>query len=599
VPIQVLDELLINQIAAGEVVERPASVVKELVENSLDAGARTLTVTLRRGGREQVRIVDDGQGMDRRDAALCLQRHATSKIRTQEDLERVGTLGFRGEAIPSIAAVSRTRIRTRRVGDELGTEVEVEGGEILGVRDFGGPQGTDIDVRDLFYNIPARAKFLRAPGTELQHALEAVHRELLIRPGVDVSVHHDGRLLVRAPAVDSLAARARDLLGAEARGWIEVDGEAGGLRVRGLAAPGGASRSTSSGASYLYVNGRFVRDPLVRKAVIEGYGATLERGRHPFVVLDVQLDPTRVDVNAHPAKTEVRFRDPGEVAGSISEVLGAALGRGRPAEPERRWSLPLEPASPPVMARPHLAEPPRPRPPAHPADDPRLQPRAPEEAPLWLAEAVAEAPSPARRPPEAPADAPAPSAGSGRVAAAVVAGRGLHGLQPLGLHRGWLVCSGEDGLAVLDLRAALAHLCAAELAEGGARPRRLLAPVRVTLGRGEAERVLDAQAELEAQAVSVAPFGPGEVAVRALPEGWSPELAAPLMRELSARLGREERAVAVIGAMASVRAGAMALPSESVAWRGLLAALEESPPAGRPLLARFPDSELLRALGAR
>ncbi|MEC8422886.1 MAG: DNA mismatch repair endonuclease MutL, partial [Myxococcota bacterium] len=269
--IRVLEDRVVNKIAAGEVVERPASALKELVENALDAGATDLRVELKSGGRQLIVVTDDGHGMDRTDATLCLERHATSKIRTDADLFEVATLGFRGEAVPSIAAVSRFELLTRRTEDAVATRVRIEGGRLIGVEDAASPPGTQVTVRNLFFNVPVRRKFLRTVPTELGHCLEAVTRQSLIRPHLDVEVRHDGRVSIRAPRAEDRAQRAADLLGPHGRALVPAAFERGDLTVQALVSPVGVHKGSAQGATYLYVNGRFVQDPQLRRAVREAY----------------------------------------------------------------------------------------------------------------------------------------------------------------------------------------------------------------------------------------------------------------------------------------------------------------------------------------
>ena len=346
-PVRILDESLINKIAAGEVVERPASVVKELVENALDAGACELRVALRAGGRNLVRVVDNGSGMDRTDAMMCLERHATSKIKTDDDLFRVETLGFRGEAIPSIASVSKFELTTRTPARDVGTKIRVEGGKLLDVTDAGCAPGTQIDVGSLFFNVPARRKFLRSADTELGHCVEAVTRELLIRPAIDFELTHDERTLLRCPVGDHRR-RAVDLLGPHGEALVPVSFTRGTLSVEGLVSPVGVHRQSAQGSSYLYVNGRFVRDLVMRRAVTQAYAGIVPKDRYPVVVLRVTIPPHDVDVNVHPAKTEVRFVSPYELQNAIAEGLRAALqefGIHRPVANEARYRPAGESAS--------------------------------------------------------------------------------------------------------------------------------------------------------------------------------------------------------------------------------------------------------------
>ncbi len=336
--VRILEDHLVNQIAAGEVIERPAAVVKELVENSLDANARTITVKLTSGGRQLVGVADDGEGMDASDALMCLERHGTSKIRTNEDLFKVLTLGFRGEAIPSIASVSRFELLTRLQGEGEGTRIRVEGGKLQAPEPAGCPQGTQVNVRQLFYNVPVRRKFLRTVPTELGHCTEAVVREALVHPGVDFTVEHGGSQVLRSPRTEEWARRAADLLGAHGKALVPIDFASGELGVRALLSPVGVHQGSAKGSLYLYVNGRYVRDGLMRQAVREAYRHIVPKGRYPVVVVDLTLPPDHVDVNIHPSKVEVRFRHGREMVGALSEGLRDGLrlhGIRRPVDPRR------------------------------------------------------------------------------------------------------------------------------------------------------------------------------------------------------------------------------------------------------------------------
>jgi DNA mismatch repair protein MutL len=344
--VRILEDHLVNQIAAGEVIERPAAVVKELVENSLDANARTITVKLTSGGRQLVGVADDGEGMDPSDALMCLERHGTSKIRTNEDLFKVLTLGFRGEAIPSIASVSRFELLTRLQGEGEGTRIRVEGGKLQAPEPAGCPQGTQVNVRQLFYNVPVRRKFLRTVPTELSHCTEAVVREALVHPEVDFTVEHGGSQILRSPRTEEWSRRAADLLGAHGKALVPIDFASGELGVRALLSPVGVHQGSAKGSLYLYVNGRYVRDGLMRQAVREAYRHIVPKGRYPVVVVDLTLPPDHVDVNIHPSKVEVRFRHGREMVGALSEGLRDGLrlhGIRRPVDPRRGSYVPDEP----------------------------------------------------------------------------------------------------------------------------------------------------------------------------------------------------------------------------------------------------------------
>ena len=325
--IRVLPDSLVNRIAAGEVVERPSSVVKELVENSLDAGAKRIEIELVNGGRSLLRVTDDGCGMDPDDALIALERHATSKIATADDLDRIATLGFRGEALPSIAAVSRFVLSTAADPAEGGARVTVEGGRVLGVEPVARARGTTIEVGDLFFNTPARRKFLHAPETELRHAVDAVWGAALARPDVGFTLRHGSRTLVDvAPAAD-VPQRLRDL-------WSKADkvtrfsAVSGGAEVEGLIATGsGRSRP----ALTLLVNDRVVRDRLLVGAVLRVLRETGGGFLGARVVIDLRLPPDQVDVNVHPAKTEVRFARGGAVFALVQRAVrdGVAASQGR------------------------------------------------------------------------------------------------------------------------------------------------------------------------------------------------------------------------------------------------------------------------------
>jgi DNA mismatch repair protein MutL len=342
VPIRQLPDTLINQIAAGEVVERPASVVKELVENALDAGARRIDIDLEEGGIRLIRIRDDGGGIPGDELPLAVQRHATSKIASLDDLEGVATLGFRGEALPSIASVSRFSLTSRCEGVEHGVRLEVDGGRIGEVRPHPHPRGTTVEVRELFFNVPARRKFLRAERTELGHIEEWLRQLALARPDVELRVSHNGRPSRRWKGEGSLLTdlRLNEALGEEfARNALAVDHAAAGLRLHGWIARPVYNRA-SADQQYLYVNGRAIRDRSVAHAVRQAYADVLFHGRQPAYVLFLTIDPRRVDVNVHPAKHEVRFRDARLIHDFVFRTLHEALagtraGATTPPEAER------------------------------------------------------------------------------------------------------------------------------------------------------------------------------------------------------------------------------------------------------------------------
>ena len=328
--IALLSETVASQVAAGEVVERPASVVKELVENSIDAGATRIEVMIRRGGISYIRVVDDGSGMDRDDALLCLERHATSKIRTGHDLAAIHTLGFRGEALPSIASVSRFRLATREREALAGTEVIVNAGKIESVRDGGDAPGTQIEVRSLFYNLPARRKFLRTENTESSHVQHQLHLQAIGHPQIGFVFVNDERVVYQLPPANHLRERIRDLCGAAlAAELLDIPEFAtDSISIRGLIGKAGVSRS-SRAQQLVFLNGRAVENNTVNFALREGYHTALMKGQHPVTFLFIEMDPAEVDVNVHPAKREVRFRNAAWVREAVVEAVRVALESDR------------------------------------------------------------------------------------------------------------------------------------------------------------------------------------------------------------------------------------------------------------------------------
>ncbi|OYT73740.1 MAG: DNA mismatch repair protein MutL [Armatimonadetes bacterium CP1_7O] len=324
-PIRTLDEQLVNRIAAGEVVERPAAALKELIENALDAGAVRIEVEVAMGGRRLIRVRDDGIGMTREDALNALQRHATSKIAADADLNRILTLGFRGEALPSIASVSRMEILTRAFEEDTGTHIIIEGGEIKSVEEVGAPIGTTITVRDLFYNVPARLKFLKTVPTELGHILETVTRYAFAYPDVSFRLMHERQELIFTPGNGDLLTAVASIWGRETvQGMVAMDYERDGIRVWGLIAPPHQTRPTRQ-HQYFYVNLRPVRNKTLTAALDEAYKSLTPEKRYPACVLLVGIDPRQVDVNVHPAKIEVRFAREQAVFEAVVNAVRAAL----------------------------------------------------------------------------------------------------------------------------------------------------------------------------------------------------------------------------------------------------------------------------------
>jgi DNA mismatch repair protein MutL len=332
--IALLPDDVASQVAAGEVIERPASVVKELVENCIDARANRIEVAIARGGASVIRVVDDGTGMDRDDALLSLERHATSKIRTGQDLARIRTLGFRGEALPSIASVSRFRLSTRAPDALEGTEILINGGKIESVRASGEAPGTQIEVRSLFYNLPARRKFLRSDNTEASHIHHQLSLQAIGHPKIGFVSIRDQSIVFQAPPAGSLAERIRDLRGTELfEQLLEIQSEsADGINISGFLGRAGVSRSTKA-EQILFVNDRPVENLTIQHGLREGYHTALMKGQYPVTFLFLEMDPEAVDVNVHPAKREVCFREPDAVRNAVAETIRKTLESDR-----RRWN---------------------------------------------------------------------------------------------------------------------------------------------------------------------------------------------------------------------------------------------------------------------
>jgi DNA mismatch repair protein MutL len=358
-----LPDTVASQVAAGEVVERPASVVKELSENSIDAGAQKIDVMIRRGGISLIRVIDDGCGMDRDDALLSLERHATSKIRSATDLQAVATLGFRGEALPSIASVCRFRLTTREHDAIAGTEILVNGGKLDVVRDGGEAPGTQIEARSLFYNLPVRRKFLRSENTEARNIEHQLHLQAIGHPGIAFSLWRDDRMLFQLPATAALSDRIRDLYGIELlERLVEVtDCASNHVRVSGFIGQAGLSRQSRT-QQLVFVNGRAIESSVISAGVREGYHTALMKGQFPVTFLFLELDPAAVDVNVHPAKREVRFRDPNAVREAIVRCIQQTLQRGR-SDWQEKFRAPItspavsDKAAPNLRLQPEVAVP--------------------------------------------------------------------------------------------------------------------------------------------------------------------------------------------------------------------------------------------------
>jgi DNA mismatch repair protein MutL len=595
--IAVLPPELASQIAAGEVVERPSSVVKELVENALDAGATRVDVTIEGGGIARIAVVDDGSGMHAEDALLALERHATSKVRAFADLERLTSYGFRGEALPSIASVSRLVLRTRARDADGGVEVSVESGGVPVSRPSGLAPGTQVTVTDLFFNVPARRKFLRSTGTESGHVSEVVEAAALSRPDVTFTLTRDGRRvreLLRAKTREERVAQV------EATGELApCRGERGPLRVEAFLSRPEAAR-TGAGGLTLVVNGRAVRDRALQVAIAHAYGSVLERGRYPRGVVYLDLPPVLVDVNVHPQKAEVRFSDPRAASDALYGILSRALASA--------FSLPA----------PERANFGRPRP-EQVGPSPAFAPRAASASELSRDAILTPAASAFVSGPERD-DAPEAravvnvrdSAASPIMHRQEVQWSTLRFVAQL--KKTYLFCEGDDGVYILDQHAAAERVTFTRLRrdyQSRAVPAQaLLFPSVIEVTAAEAEIVERSGKEIAEVGLDVRVRGPETVSIHAVPkllQRGSPErLLRDLLTEVSRSGGRGfsdavDLALATMACHGSIRAGDALAPNEV---KALLAALDHADfaghcPHGRPIVTALSWAELERKVGRR
>lgn len=626
--IRILPSTLADQIAAGEVVERPASVVKELAENAVDAGATKVDVEIEAGGRRLIRIIDDGHGMTPDEARLALQRHATSKITSADDLWGLHTFGFRGEALPSIAAVARLTLRTKTRDGQCGFHLLVEGGREAEAREVGMADGTQIEVRDLFFNTPARLKFLKSEATEAANISEAVLRLALAHPEVHFRLRGNGRVALDLPRQREMGERVRAALARRGAGALhEAAGEEGGHRVRAfLAAPEEAA--TTPRSTFLFVGRRFVRDRSLLHALALGYGELLEKGRYPLAALFLDVPGDELDVNVHPQKLEVRFSRAQEVYAAVRHVVAAAVAKA-PWRSDRMTAVRAYSLPPPSFSRP----------PGAPSHAPEGTPsHAAGDAPSHAAEG--ERRSWGRSPPVEPtlsfperprtgaetrsrnpvagvhdataSGSPLPQSGRGQ-------GEGpafFAALDYIGqLDRTYLICQSPGELVLVDQhaaheRVAYQRLRVAHRARSIAR-QRLLFPIPIELDElaAAAARAPEMQPVLESLGFDVEPFGPATLLLRAVPELLADVDPKPLLLDLLHRIGDGERGeladealdqvFATMACHSVVRAGDILGREKATA---LLAQLDEVDlrshcPHGRPVLLRLPIAEIERRFG--
>jgi DNA mismatch repair protein MutL len=651
--IRILSDQVANQIAAGEVVDRPASVVKELLENSLDAGATRIRIEVEGGGRKLIRIVDNGQGMGRDDAMLAFERHATSKIRSSDDLLSISTLGFRGEALPSIASISRLELTTRMADDAVGTVIEITGGKMMRVEDAGVPPGTTIAVRDLFFNTPARRKFLKAESTELGHVTALVTHYALANPGKHFELHSASHALIVAPPVEKPAERIYQIFGSDTLAQLlpvaaEIRLERAGLpepppwkrdedyqspqpgflRLSGfLSKP--ELQKLNRNSIYVFVNQRLVRDRLILHAVSEAYRNILPPTSFPVILLFLQMPPEEVDVNVHPAKTEVRFRQSSFVHDFVRDRLRFALVKARPAAGFLA-ALTSNPTATPALV----------------ADVSPL-PGAPEAA-LALAEVESTPPPALEQTAEfhlspqqlmavsgrldfagalpsdgsRPEGAPRPAHNCESQAAFEVGLEGaeaespslnsLASLKPLGqLRESFILAVNHEGLWIVDQHVAhervLFEKILHEREVERVQRQRLLMPMLIDLLPQQMVTFAAIARELERNGFEVEPFGPRTIAVKAAPAGLEGQQLERMLAEVLEQSERESQAENLEAARTRIAASIAChaaikvnTPLDTVRMEWLLAELAKtehptSCPHGRPIALRYAWKDIQRA----
>lgn len=647
--IHVLSDQVANQIAAGEVVERPASVVKELLENALDAGATRIRVEVEGGGRKLIRIADNGHGMGRDDALLAFERHATSKLRSSDDLLSIATLGFRGEALPSIASVARVSLDTRAAEDEVGTSLEIAGGNLLRVDDAGLPAGTTLAVRDLFFNTPARRKFLRSEQTELGHVAALVTHYALAHPGKHFELHSATQPLLTAPAVSNAGERLYQIFGRETFDALipvaaEIDFTRAGLpepppwkraedyeppepglvRLSGFVSKPDLQKLNRN-SIYIFANGRLIRDRLILHALTEAYRNIIPPTSFPVVLLFLEMPPQELDVNVHPAKTEVRFRQAAFVHDFVRDQVRTALMKARPAAsffaalhsaPTASESLtvdvsPLPGVDQPVY-EPHgiVAQ-----------SEPLVEPQ--EVAPFSLRQPVVP-PSPGRlgfqgsglaigyAEPAAASAAAASSAPLAEDEGVPATLNSLATLRPVGqLRDSFILATNEEGLWIVDQHVAhervLFEKILREREVEAVQRQRLLMPVLVELLPEQMVTFAAIAGELERNGFEAEPFGPRTLAVKAAPVGLEGRELERMLEEVLAVADREQQAenaearrTRIAASIACHAAIKINTPLEPAKIQWLLAELAKtehptSCPHGRPIALRYSLKDIQRA----
>jgi DNA mismatch repair protein MutL len=605
--IVLLPDEVASQVAAGEVVERPASVVKELIENSIDAEAKRIEVAIVRGGASLIRVVDDGGGMDRDDALLSLERHATSKIRTGQDLAAIRTLGFRGEALPSIASVSRFRIATRTSTDVEGTEILVNGGKIESVKASGEAPGTLVEVKSLFFNLPARRKFLRSENTESSHVQHQLFLQAIGHPNVGFVFVRDQSLLFQTPPTAHLADRIRDLRGQQALDQlVEIDPLiSGSISIRGFIGKAGISRS-SRAEQVVFVNRRPIENLTIQHGLREGYHTALMKGQYAVTFLFIEMDPAEVDVNVHPAKREVRFRDPDRVRELVASVVRRTLQADRV-----RWTqafqgpLPAQALSSPRPVTPFSPEESRPLFPV--AEQFALRKDWSEFTPtsrgIVIERGSEQSPQPISSEVSPPVE---PSIASVRDESFRVLGV---------LGRLYILMENGEGLVLVDQHAAheriLFERLRTQLEQAGVPCQRLLIPIVLSVPPKDFDWLLLHVATLQKMGFLIEPFGEGTLKIDGIPQFFRADDPAGAVRQLvdelrsitqgtsRVRLGEDVIAKTVCRHAIKANDGLRAAEIDQLIRDLLACDLPYCCPHGRPTMIQIGYSELEKKFGRK
>ncbi len=610
--IRVLADHVANQIAAGEVVERPASVAKELVENSINAGATRITIEIEAGGRRLLKVSDDGEGMVRDDAVLAFERHATSKIRETGDLAAIGTLGFRGEALASIASVARVELTTCIEGASAATRVTIDGGRMRDVKDAAHPRGTTIAVRDLFFNIPARRKFLRSEATETYHLTNLVTHYALAHPEIAFTFVNNGREVVRASAARDLRERAYQIFGQEfLENLLEVNGgDVNVARVTGfVSAP--RDRRTSRDSQYLFVNRRFVRDRMIGRSLSEGYRSILPHGVYPAALLFIETPLEEVDVNVHPAKTEVRFRRQAAVADAVREAVRAALASANYAPPPEPAPVATATAAVSSFApQPRIEFVPSPPPPPPPPPQPVIVQRPPVEASgeeiardiEVMIQSAAQSVQSVALPPLNSAE---------KFAREVTPESLSKNIRPLGqLEESFIIATDDEGLLLIDQHVAHERVLFDKYrgleAERRTESQQLLVPETFDLTPAQTAVFDDLAPELEKYGFELMRLSGRTVAVKAIPADLPSGEARNMLFELldtvdaekksAARDTMRDEIAASLACHGAIKVN-MPLAPEKMRWlidRLLQTSSPTTCPHGRPVILRLSTRDILK-----